>query len=125
MSIAKRNGKEELTPKQARFVAEYVANGGQKYKSVKDAGYKVKSIRNAGVQANDNLKLPKISNAIQEKLAKLDFALDDVIVAHKRNTMQSKDLKASNTGIEMYYKITGMLSDSNAKGNNNVGVFIS
>lgn len=54
---------EKLTIKQARFVLEYVANGGNGTKAAIAAGYGEKS---AAISASENLKRDYIQRAIEE-----------------------------------------------------------
>jgi phage terminase small subunit len=55
-----------LTPKQARFVAEYLVDLNATQAAIR-AGYSAKT---AGSYGNENLKKPEIQNAIQEALSK-------------------------------------------------------
>lgn len=72
----------KLSPKQIRFVAEYLANGLNATKAYKSAGYAPK---NAEVCASKLLTNAKVADAIAEKtgkrLAKLEVTADYVLKA--------------------------------------------
>jgi phage terminase small subunit len=62
-----------MTPKQARFVAEYLANGLNATKAYKSAGY---AHKNAEVCASQLLRNPKVAAAVAGKTAKTFDRLD-------------------------------------------------
>jgi phage terminase small subunit len=70
----------KLTPKQNRFVLEYLANGMNATKAAISAGY---SKRTAASIGEENLRKPEIAKRLSEKvgivMAKLDFSVDRVM----------------------------------------------
>ena len=64
--MAKKSKPRRLSFKQNRFVREYVKNGGNGAKAVRDAGYKYQK-DNEGVTAHQNLKKPHIEEAVQQE----------------------------------------------------------
>src|SRR5271168_333518 len=69
-----------MTPKQTRFVAEYLANGLNATQAAISAGYSQKSAASIG---EENLRKPEISTAVatrtKEMMDKLDVTADRVI----------------------------------------------
>lgn len=69
--------KDKLTPKQAKFVASYIANGMNATRAAITAGYSEKTACEIGAE---NLRKPLIANAIAKRtekgLAKMDFSVD-------------------------------------------------
>src|SRR5277367_5973298 len=57
-----------MTPKQTRFVAEYLANGLNATKAAISAGYSEKTAASIG---EENLRKPEISAAIKERTSKI------------------------------------------------------
>lgn len=66
-----------LTPKQTRFVAEYLANGLNATKAAISAGYSAKNADTEGSRLLVNVKVAaEISKKTQKVLDKLDFSVD-------------------------------------------------
>ena len=57
--------------------------------------------------ASDNLTKPNIIQELKERMEKRGLTLDKITQVHKRNAVQSENLPASNTAVDMYYKIHG------------------
>jgi phage terminase small subunit len=75
---------KKLTPKQSRFVAEYLANGMNATRAYKSAGYAKKD---AAVSASKLLRNPKVAAFIAEKQEKRFQKLEltgDMVIAELR-----------------------------------------
>jgi phage terminase small subunit len=68
-----------LTDLQAEFVNQYFLCGLNATEAVVQAGYKVKNRNVAGVIGSENLRKPKIRNAIDERLQENAMSADEVI----------------------------------------------
>jgi hypothetical protein len=68
--------KDKLTPKQDKFVANYIEIGNGT-ESVIQAGYNVKDRKVAGVISTENLNKPKVKNAIEKKKQEVLSVIED------------------------------------------------
>lgn len=66
-----------LTPKQTRFVAEYLANGLNATKAAISAGYSEKTAESQGSRLLSNVEVAKaIGNKAERHMGKLDFSVE-------------------------------------------------
>lgn len=74
------NTKDKLTPKQSKFVAEYLANGMNATKAAISAGYSASS---AEVEGSRLLRNAKVAAAVAKKtekhMAQLDYGVDKTL----------------------------------------------
>ena len=105
---------KKLTPKQAKFVECYLANGMNGTKACIEAGYSEKT---AHAQANENLIKPYIQEAIKKAQAKTseklvitrESLLKDIQVAKDMAlTEEQPQFQAYLKAIEMQAKMLGM-----------------
>jgi phage terminase small subunit len=78
-----------MTPKQTRFVAEYLANGLNATKAAISAGYSAKTAASIG---QENLTKPEISAAIRENTGKILERLEvtaDMVIRRLQNWLSS------------------------------------
>ena len=68
----------KLTPKQAKFIKEYVDNGGNGTKAAAKA-YNVKNDRTATVIASENLTKPDIQRALLEAAERMGITEEQII----------------------------------------------
>lgn len=107
--------KNKLTPKQAKFVKEYKANGGNGTQAAIKAGY---SENTADVIAVENLRKPNIRAALgveEEKMQKkYDYTIgklvDDIEVGLKMAKEQN-NTSAYFKGVELKGKAFGLFVD--------------
>ena len=107
--------KNKLTPKQAKFVKEYKANGGNGTQAAIKAGY---SENTADVIAVENLRKPNIRAALgveEEKMQKkYDYTIgklvDDIEVGLKMAKEQN-NTSAYFKGVELKGKAFGLFID--------------
>ena len=69
--------------------------------------YNAKTRHTAKSIASENLTKPVFQKAIIQELEKRGVNKEFVSGIHKRNIQQDKNLPASNTGLDMYYKLEG------------------
>lgn len=105
---------KKIEVKAKKFAKEYLKNGmnGTEaalkiYKVGRLGGNPEFKRKTASTIANKNLSKPVFIKAIIEELEKAH--LNDAFAAkiHKRNLAQSKNLSASNTALDLYYRIKG------------------
>jgi phage terminase small subunit len=69
-----------LTPKQTRFVAEYLANGLNATKAAISAGYSAKTAESQGSRLLSNVKVAaELGKKAEKALDKLDFSVERVM----------------------------------------------
>ena len=97
--------KKRLTLKQARWVEETVKtlNPTEAARRV----YKVKNSSVAKVIAHENLTKPYLQEALGERLRGLGLDDERIAAIHRRNLEQSENISASNTALDMLYKLSG------------------
>ena len=110
----KATSKEKLTPKQAKFVECYLANGMNGTKACIEAGYSEKTARTQGAE---NITKPNIQEAIKKAQAKTseklvitrESLLKDIQVAKDMAlTEEQPQFQAYLKAIEMQAKILGL-----------------
>lgn len=117
-----------ITPKQQRFIAEYLSNGGNGTKAAISAGY---APRSAGVTAHDLLKMEKIRKRLEgEKTQQLDrLALDaDWITSRLMTLADQADSDATKVrALETLGKVVGIYSADKKEitANVNTGDFLA
>ena len=107
--------KNKLTPKQAKFVKEYKANGGNGTQAAIKAGYSKKTAYSIG---EENLRKPEIKAALgieEEKMQKkydytIDKLVDDIEVGLKMAKEQN-NTSAYFKGVELMGKAFGLFVD--------------
>lgn len=97
-----RNG---LTMKQDRFITETIrtANPTEAVSLV----YDVKDRLVARSIASENLTKPDIQNELRQRMIANGVNADHLIRTQKRTLDQTDNLPASNTALDMFYKILG------------------
>tara|TARA_R110000868_G_scaffold112527_4_gene303022 strand:+ start:470 stop:880 length:411 start_codon:yes stop_codon:yes gene_type:complete len=112
MTSKSKDVKKKLTPKQAKFVECYLANGMNGRQACIDAGYSEKT---AHTQANENLTKPYIQEAISEAQSKdseklnitRESLLKDIQGIMEDATKDSQH-SVSMKGIELMAKMLGL-----------------
>lgn len=92
---------DKLTMKQAKFVKEYVANGGNGTKAAAKA-YEVKNERTATVIASENLTKPDIQRALLKSAERLGIT-EDMIMLPVQKALVAVD-KEGNDDLDMQLK---------------------
>lgn len=93
-----------LTPKQRRFIANYVQTSNAT-QSVVEAGYKVADRNVAGSIAVENLQKPAIRAEIERALAENGLTPDAVAKIHHRNMEQKDHLPTSQRAVDSYWDL--------------------
>ena len=105
---------EDLTLKQSGFVREYVENG-QNGTQAALAVYDTTDISTAANIASENLRIPKIENAIKSIADRID---DDLVVQQHRALLTHVDKEGILDGptvskaVDMAYKLKGSYAAS-------------
>ncbi|OGG39123.1 hypothetical protein A3I34_02825 [Candidatus Jorgensenbacteria bacterium RIFCSPLOWO2_02_FULL_45_12] len=95
----------KLTIKQNRWVEETV-----KTLNPTEAVRRVYNTKNDDVAksiAYENLTKPYLKNAVENELKRLGLNEKEIAKIHKRNIEQSENISASNTALDIYFKLTG------------------
>jgi hypothetical protein len=118
-----------LTPKQQRFVACYIANGGNGTQAAIEAGY---APRSAAVTASEMLKMEKVRKKLEaEKTEQLDrLALDGDWIIHKlMEAVKQTTAKDANhiRALELLGKVEGIFAPDKKEitANVNTGDFLA
>lgn len=92
----------KLEPKQQRFVEEYLVDLNATQAAIR-AGYKAK---NAAVIGSENLRKPKIAEAIQAaqqaRAERVAIRQDDVLTGIKRCTQKAEEAEDYRTALKGY-----------------------
>jgi len=95
--------------KQRMFAHEYVKNGLNGAAAVRAIGSKAVALSTQSVMAGEYLNKPYVQRTVHE-LLKEKLGEDGIANIHKRNLKQSRNISASNTALDMYYKLEGSYS---------------
>ena len=98
--------KNKLELKAKLFAQKYIDN---KFNGTKTALelYNTTDKNTAHAIASENLHKPTFTKAIVERMRELGMDEDTITSIHKRNLIQQKNIPASNTALDMYYKLKG------------------
>ena|SRR3990167_3921945 len=102
MGKARNNG---LTIKQDRFIDETIRTANPTEAAVLVYNVKDRIVGNS--VASENLRKPLIQEELKQRMIDNGVNADFLIQKHKRNTSQASNLAASNTALDMFYKILG------------------
>lgn len=104
--IDRETGKPTLTPKERKFVTEYVRTGNGTQSAL--AAYDTESENAASVISAQNLGKLRIRTEVQRLMAENGLELNDVFRIHKRNMEQSDHLPTSQKAVSDAYNVLGM-----------------
>lgn len=97
----------KMTVKEKLFCEAYLEFYGDGVKAIYEAGYDVKNSLVASAMASDKLRKPNIMAYVNSKLDEYGYNDDNVKKQHLFVINQMADLRAKNTALDMFYKLTG------------------
>ena len=113
----------KLSLKQRGFIDDLIKtkNGTQSALN----NYNTTNENTAGVIASENIRKPIIRNELERRLRKNGLKLDDIILTHRRNLLQSKQLSVSQTAVQDGYKLYGIYKQGEEKSQIQVAFIIN